>query len=145
MAIPPEKVLLGDQSINKICQLEYEITQLIQKSGPCYVHFQYLKGGKLQVITYNFQHGQAFLMGEFDSDPKENSRVPALEQCLKYLRNQHPEEFIFTVKWKDVGKGSNHVSYFRGKNEEEVKKKFFLTVTHLQTVAIESIVQSPMS
>ena len=104
------------------------------------VHFEYheniLGHTDLYVVTVNRITDNVFLLthvtGEDDLD--------CLSKALSYVSDMYAPDHNYIVKWTD-GMGEDmgiHTSYFRAKDEEEVKEKFeFDILSDRQIVSIE--------
>jgi hypothetical protein len=73
----------------------------------------------LQVVTRNVQNGQLFLLKQVEAP----THTECLKQMLDYVKGTFKEDSNWTVFWVDV-EGHPHMSYFRGKDQDEVRAKF---------------------
>jgi hypothetical protein len=133
-----ERTLL-DQKTTQICKLEHQITSKVQLTSTCYVHFIY-DNNTVTIATYNYNHEQAFLLGNFTG----STRMEALNNALNYLNDTIRSENNYTVIWTD-STGSRHTSYFRGVDEEEVKSKLYCSSNNIENIQIEQIILSPIA
>lgn len=90
------------------------------------------------VLSCNPITGQVFLLHSESGD----SHQKALEKILESLRESSSEEYSWKVVWVDK-LSKAHVSYFRGRNEEEVRSKFYYDDT--DNNAILSVERMPLS
>jgi len=74
----------------------------------------------LEVLTYNIKNGQCFLLKRVFGDTHNN----CLLKMFDYVEKTYLNDFTWIVEWKDYN-FEDHISIFRGLNEDEVKDKFF--------------------
>jgi hypothetical protein len=89
------------------------------------IHFDWDRapfGGNyvLKVITHNIKTNQNFLYKQVDAD----TEMGCWELMLLYVEKSSKMDSNFTVSWKTAD-GKEHLSYFRAKDEDEVRNKFY--------------------
>lgn len=113
-------------------ELEGIISTMVFDRNRSTVHFDYHvdiddvdNSVKLDIYTRNARNGAIFLLHQ----TRGTSSISALEKMVEYLTDHHPggENNSYTVRWvdrRDKG-GTEHVSYFYEKSEQDVLRKFF--------------------
>jgi hypothetical protein len=113
-------------------RFENEITQFLEKDNHrrCTVHFRD-DGNKLSVLTFNPVTKHTFCFFSTEGDHK----MKRLSDALEYAKTQLAEEFSWTVKWKNLAR-EEQISYFYGKDEDEVRLKFNTPEKYTNIVSI---------
>lgn len=91
----------------------------------------------LKVITHNIKTEQNFLYKQVDAD----SESGCWELMMEYVTETHKDDNNYTVEWTLPDSDEVQVSYFRGKNEDEVTTKFY----HDNDGTIKNIKLNPIS
>ena len=131
-------------------QLENSISELIFKDNKCSTHFEYIQpcyqqsGYKLNIITFNQQHNQHFLLRSTEGE----SFLECLEKAYQYVNKVCKKEVkinSYTVSWVSNDDNVNTTnSYFYGDNIEEVLEKFYFNKKK-EDFIIHSINLNPIS
>ena len=108
--------------------LESKIIQIIRKDNVKgnTVHFLWDRQPEtpadyiLEVVTHNVDSGKNFLLKSVNA----STHTECLKSMLQYLEEDSKQDQTWNVFWRDE-KGTKHLSYFNGKDEEEVRQKFF--------------------
>jgi hypothetical protein len=111
-------------------KLESQIQKILWSDNEVTSHFDYRvhmnsKNNtiELNLLTYNSVHEEYMLLHRILG----KSSIDCLEKMIDYLKNVTPRQtyYSYTITWNKIGeKGEPHVSYFRGKTENDVKNKF---------------------
>ena len=111
-------------------RLESQIQKTVHQDNGVTTHFDYkinMNSKKntieLNVLTFNPMHDDYMLLRK----KKGSSAIVCLEDVLHYLQSKITEkaEYSYTVTWNKISDSrEKHLSYFRGRSEEEVLRKF---------------------
>ena len=82
----------------------------------------------LKVITRNVTNGQLFLLKMVKADTHNQ----CLLNMLDYIENDMSKEDTWEVEW--ICKDQEWTSHFVGKNEQEIKEKFYFDTTHFAAI-----------
>jgi len=93
----------------------------------------------LEIVSCNPQNLQIFLL----LSQSGSSFLNCLEMALEKIKDKNSTEYSWTVTWIDEN-DKEQVSYFRGKNEQEVRNKFYYTDSYVN-LAIGNIQKMPIS
>jgi hypothetical protein len=95
---------------------------------------------KLDLITINPRHNQAFLFhSEIGGD-----KVDALNKMLRYVQNYKEKEHSYTLQWVVKGDTELHTSYFRAANIVDALQKLYYG-RDMNTITVFSVVLNPVS
>lgn len=95
---------------------------------------------KLDLITVNPRHNQAFL---FHSETG-GEKVDALKKMLAYVQKYKEKENSYTIQWVAKGDTELHTSYFRAGNVLDALQKLYYG-RDMNTITVFSVVLNPMS
>ncbi len=95
---------------------------------------------KLDLITVNPRHNQAFL---FHSETAAD-KVDALVKMLSYVQNYKEKENSYTIQWVAKGDTELHTSYFRAGNILDALQKLYYA-RDMNTITVFSVVLNPIS
>jgi hypothetical protein len=95
---------------------------------------------KLDLITVNPRHNQAFL---FHSESGAD-KVEALRKMLTYVQNYKEKEHSYTIQWVAKGDGELHTSYFKAGNILNALQKLYYG-RDMNTITVFSVVLNPIS
>lgn len=95
---------------------------------------------KLDLITINPRHNQAFL---FHSETGMD-KVEALKKMLSYVQNYKEKEHSYTIQWVAKGEKELHTSYFRAGNIMDALQKLYYG-RDMNTITVFSVVLNPIS
>jgi hypothetical protein len=95
---------------------------------------------KLDLITINPRHNQAFL---FHSE-QGGDKVDALNKMLRYVQNYKEKEHSYTLQWVAKGDSELHTSYFRAANIMDALQKLYYG-RDMNTITVFSVVLNPVS
>lgn len=95
---------------------------------------------KLDLITINPRHNQAFLFhSEHGSD-----KVDALKKMLNYVQKYKEKENSYTIQWVAKGDTELHTSYFKASNILNALQKLYYG-RDMNTITVFSVVLNPIS
>lgn len=95
---------------------------------------------KLDLITINPRHNQAFLFhSEHGSD-----KVDALKKMLNYVQKYKEKENSYTIQWVAKGDTELHTSYFKASNILNALQKLYYG-RDMNTITVFSVVLNPVS
>ena len=95
---------------------------------------------KLDLITINPRHNQAFLFHSVTAAEK----VDALKKMLDYIQNYKEKENSYTIQWVAKGQHELHTSYFRAGNVMDALQKLYYG-RDMNTITVFSVVLNPIS
>ncbi len=95
---------------------------------------------KLDLITVNPRHNQAFL---FHSETG-GEKVDALKKMLAYVQKYKEKENSYTIQWVAKGDTELHTSYFRAGNILDALQKLYYG-RDMNTITVFSVVLNPVS
>jgi hypothetical protein len=95
---------------------------------------------KLDLITVNPRHNQAFL---FHSETGAE-KVDALKKMLEYVQKYKEKENSYTIQWVAKGDTELHTSYFRAGNILDALQKLYYG-RDMNTITVFSVVLNPIS
>lgn len=95
---------------------------------------------KLDLITINPRHNQAFLFhSEHGTD-----KVEALKKMLNYVQKYKEKENSYTIQWVAKGDTELHTSYFKASNILNALQKLYYG-RDMNTITVFSVVLNPIS
>lgn len=95
---------------------------------------------KLDLITINPRHNQAFL---FHSEQGAD-KVDALKKMLNYVQKYKEKENSYTIQWVAKGDTELHTSYFKASNILNALQKLYYG-RDMNTITVFSVVLNPIS
>lgn len=95
---------------------------------------------KLDLITINPRHNQAFLFHSVTSSDK----VDALKKMLDYVQNYKEKENSYTIQWVAKTDRELHTSYFKAANIMDALQKLYYG-RDMNTITVFSVVLNPIS
>lgn len=95
---------------------------------------------KLDLITVNPRHNQAFL---FHSETGAD-KVDSLRKMLAYVQKYKEKENSYTIQWVAKGDTELHTSYFRAGNILDALQKLYYG-RDMNTITVFSVVLNPIS
>lgn len=95
---------------------------------------------KLDLITINPRHNQAFLFHSVSATDK----VEALKKMLDYVQNYKEKENSYTIQWVVKGGHELHTSYFKAGNIMDALQKLYYG-RDMNTITVFSVVLNPIS
>ena len=127
----------------KQIDLENEIIKTLNKDNTNNntFHFKFLEDTesvRLNIISCNSNTKHIFLLIENSGD----SIIDCLDKALSDIKKEKAQEYSWIVKWID-DVNNEHISYFIGKNETEVRNKFYYSDDG--NIAIVDIKKMPLS
>lgn len=127
----------------KQIELENEIIKTLNKDNTNNntFHFKFsedTESVRLNIISCNPNTKQIFLLIENSGD----SIIDCLDKALDDIKKEKAQEYSWVVKWIDDVNNEN-ISYFIGKNETEVRNKFYYSDD--RNISIFDIKKMPLS
>jgi hypothetical protein len=95
---------------------------------------------KLDLITINPRHNQAFL---FHSETGTD-KLDALKKMLEYVQNYKEKENSYTIQWVAKNDKELHTSYFKASNIMDALQKLYYG-RDMNTITVFSVVLNPIS
>ncbi|MFZ6014290.1 MAG: hypothetical protein ACOYXT_28370 [Bacteroidota bacterium] len=95
---------------------------------------------KLDLITVNPRHNQAFLFHSVTAADK----VESLKKMLDYVQNYKEKENSYTIQWVMKGGKELHTSYFKAGNIMDALQKLYYG-RDMNTITVFSVVLNPIS
>jgi hypothetical protein len=95
---------------------------------------------KLDLITINPRHSQAFLFHSVVASDK----VDALKKMLEYVQSYKEKENSYTIQWVVKGGKELHTSYFKAANITDALQKLYYG-RDMNTITVFSVVLNPIS
>jgi hypothetical protein len=95
---------------------------------------------KLDLITINPRHNQAFLFHSVTASDK----IEALKKILDYVQNYKEKENSYTIQWVAKGGKELHTSYFKAANIMDALQKLYYG-RDMNTITVFSVVLNPIS
>jgi len=95
---------------------------------------------KLDLITINPRHNQAFL---FHSETGTD-KLDALKKMLEYVQNYKEKENSYTIQWVAKNDKELHTSYFKAGNIMDALQKLYYG-RDMNTITVFSVVLNPIS
>ena len=130
--------LILDSEIDQVIKYECKINDWIVQDNNCYVHFEYcnINGNQyqLKIITYNRIHQKSFIFKDFIG----NNKMILLQTAYQYITRNIQTENNYKVNWTDSNQ--QYISYFHGKNKEEVLTKLYCSIDNIQNIQINQII-----
>jgi hypothetical protein len=95
---------------------------------------------KLDLITVNPRHNQAFLFHSVSGSDK----IDALKKMLDYVQSYKEKENSYTIQWVVKGGKELHTSYFKAANITDALQKLYYG-RDMNTITVFSVVLNPIS
>jgi hypothetical protein len=95
---------------------------------------------KLDLITVNPRHNQAFLFHSVIGSDK----VDSLKKMLDYVQSYKEKENSYTIQWVAKGGKELHTSYFKAPNITDALQKLYYG-RDMNTITVFSVVLNPIS
>jgi hypothetical protein len=95
---------------------------------------------KLDLITVNPRHNQAFLFQSVTASDK----IDALKKMLDYVQSYKEKENSYTIQWVAKGGKELHTSYFKAANITDALQKLYYG-RDMNTITVFSVVLNPIS
>jgi hypothetical protein len=95
---------------------------------------------KLDLITVNPRHNQAFL---FHSETGTD-KLDSLRKMLEYVQNYKEKENSYTIQWVAKNDKELHTSYFKASNIMDALQKLYYG-RDMNTITVFSVVLNPIS
>jgi hypothetical protein len=95
---------------------------------------------KLDLITVNPRHNQAFLFHSVAASDK----IDALKKMLDYVQSYKEKENSYTIQWVAKGGKELHTSYFKAANIMDALQKLYYG-RDMNTITVFSVVLNPIS
>ena len=95
---------------------------------------------KLDLITVNPRHNQAFLFQSVTASDK----IDALKKLLDYVQSYKEKENSYTIQWVVKGGKELHTSYFKAANIMDALQKLYYG-RDMNTITVFSVVLNPIS
>lgn len=95
---------------------------------------------KLDLITVNPRHNQAFLFHSVTGSDK----IDSLKKLLDYVQNYKEKENSYTIQWVAKGGKELHTSYFKAANIMDALQKLYYG-RDMNTITVFSVVLNPIS
>jgi hypothetical protein len=95
---------------------------------------------KLDLITVNPRHNQAFLFHTVTGSDK----VDSLKKMLDYVQSYKEKENSYTIQWVAKGGKELHTSYFKAPNITDALQKLYYG-RDMNTITVFSVVLNPIS
>jgi hypothetical protein len=95
---------------------------------------------KLDLITINPRHNQAFLFHSVLASDK----IDSLKKLLDYVQNYKEKENSYTIQWVAKGGKELHTSYFKAANIMDALQKLYYG-RDMNTITVFSVVLNPIS
>jgi hypothetical protein len=95
---------------------------------------------KLDLITVNPRHNQAFLFHSVAASDK----IDALKKMLDYVQSYKERENSYTIQWVAKGGRELHTSYFKAPNIMDALQKLYYG-RDMNTITVFSVVLNPIS
>lgn len=95
---------------------------------------------KLDLITVNPRHNQAFLFHTVAGSDK----VDSLKKMLDYVQSYKEKENSYTIQWVMKGGKELHTSYFKAPNITDALQKLYYG-RDMNTITVFSVVLNPIS
>jgi hypothetical protein len=112
----------------------------LRTSDMVFEYTSYEGKSKLDLITINPRHNQAFL---FHSETGAD-KVDALRKMLGYVQNYKEKENSYTMQWVAKGETDLQTSYFRAGNVLDALQKLYYG-RDMNTITVFSVVLNPVS
>ena len=133
------------KNLFKEVEVESQIISILNKNNTrgntfhfkWYVEPHHIMG--LDIISCNPITKHQFLLLRVEGE--ELMTIDCLNMALEKITQENNDEYSWVVKWIDED-NSEHVSYFRGKTEYDIREKFYYTQ---RNTAITEIVMMPLS
>ncbi|MCG9910291.1 MAG: hypothetical protein MH137_03240 [Flavobacteriales bacterium] len=133
----------GSVNMNvEIARLQKEIAERLTMPSENLI-WEFSDNGDIKVldlITVNPAHRQSFLF----HSTQGFSKVDALYEMLKYVKNYKEIDNSYTIQWSIKGNEELHTSYFRAGNLMDALKKFSYG-RDINSTVIFSITLNPIS
>lgn len=110
-------------------ELQHDIQEMLRVDNGVSCHFDYHihmmsdeETIQLNLLTFNPRHHEYMLLHSV----KGKSSIHCLELMKKYVEHLTREKirYSYTIKWRRLGEGDYHISYFHAASEEEAIHKF---------------------
>jgi hypothetical protein len=95
---------------------------------------------RLDLITVNPRHNQAFLFHTVTAADK----IDSLKKMLEYLQSYKEKENSYTIQWVVKGGKELHTSYFKAANIMDALQKLYYG-RDMNTITVFSVVLNPIS
>jgi hypothetical protein len=95
---------------------------------------------KLDLITVNPRHNQAFLFHSVSGSDK----IDSLKKMLDYVQSYKEKENSYTIQWVVKGGKELHTSYFKASNIMDALQKLYYG-RDMNTITVFSVVLNPIS
>jgi hypothetical protein len=95
---------------------------------------------KLDLITVNPRHNQAFLFHSVTGSDK----IDSLKKMLDYVQSYKEKENSYTIQWVMKGGRELHTSYFKAPNITDALQKLYYG-RDMNTITVFSVVLNPIS
>ena len=95
---------------------------------------------KLDLITVNPRHNQAFLFHSVTTSDK----IDSLKKMLEYVQSYKEKENSYTIQWVVKGGQELHTSYFKAANIMDALQKLYYG-RDMNTITVFSVVLNPIS
>ena len=95
---------------------------------------------KLDLITVNPRHNQAFLFHSVIASDK----IDSLKKMLDYVQSYKEKENSYTIQWVVKGGKELHTSYFKAANIMDALQKLYYG-RDMNTITVFSVVLNPIS
>ena len=95
---------------------------------------------KLDLITVNPRHNQAFLFHTVTASDK----IDSLKKMLEYVQSYKEKENSYTIQWVMKGGRELHTSYFKAANIMDALQKLYYG-RDMNTITVFSVVLNPIS
>jgi hypothetical protein len=95
---------------------------------------------KLDLITVNPRHNQAFLFHSVTASDK----IDSLKKMLDYVQSYKEKENSYTIQWVARGGKELHTSYFKAPNIMDALQKLYYG-RDMNTITVFSVVLNPIS
>lgn len=114
-----------DDALVKSVKIESEILEILMRKNFKTNTFHFIwnsflgAGNQLDVVSCNVKTGQIFLLKR---SKFHKTKLECLVEILNAIKFEGREDLNWTVFWNDID-GKEHLSYFTGKDENEVREK----------------------
>ena len=95
---------------------------------------------RLDLITVNPRHNQAFLFHSVTGSDK----IDSLKKMLDYVQSYKEKENSYTIQWVAKGGKELHTSYFKAANIMDALQKLYYG-RDMNTITVFSVVLNPIS
>ena len=130
--------LILDSEIDQVIKYECKINDWIVQDNNSYVHFEYCNVSEnqyqLKIITYNRIHQKSFIFKDFIG----TNKITLLQMAEQYIKQHIQTENNYRVNWIDSDQ--QYISYFHGKDKEEVMTKLYCSIDNIQNIRINQII-----